>query len=68
MHESACSIREEKKTLRVFHSPSHFVIKNHQLKTTFRGFNHVEMVNMLKTFQSSNRSSIIGSNWYISFS
>ena len=26
MHESACSIREEKKTPRVFHSPSHFVI------------------------------------------
>ena len=25
MHESACSIREEKKTPRVFHSPSHFV-------------------------------------------
>ena len=24
MHESACSIREEKKTPRVFHSPSHF--------------------------------------------
>ena len=32
MHESACSIREEKKTPRVFHLPSHFEIFTTNLK------------------------------------
>ena len=33
MHESACSIREEKKSPRVFHSPSHFVPQKCQFAT-----------------------------------
>ena len=38
MHESACSIREEKKTPRVFHSPSHFVIEKQEGRLLFPVF------------------------------
>ena len=53
MHESACSIREEKKTPRVFHSPSHFVKKSEKKETQTRCVIH-NYLNLKKVLRTIN--------------